>query len=127
MNYITKLKRIINRFYGKYGQYNFIYGDTDSAIFVDCDFCRNANTCSELNHANDLSYMACGIADKGFRMLFSSGGKMKTELLVEQLCITGLNHDRLEWQLVARFIPNYCPFCGRPLFENMIQKENKNG
>lgn len=92
----------------------------------DCDFCRNAYTCDELYHGNDLSYISCGIVDKGFRMFFRSGGAATTELIVEQLWTKGLNHNKLEWELIGRFIPNYCPFCGRPLFENMKQKENKN-
>lgn len=126
MNAIIKLKQIINRLYGKIAQHNYIYVDTDSLLVSDCDYCRNAYTCDELSHDNDLSYMGCGTTDRLIRMMFRSGDKRPTQLIVEQLCITGINHQRLEWQLIAALTPNYCPFCGRPLFENMKQKENKN-
>lgn len=33
-----RLKQIINRFYGKMSQHNFIYADTDSLLYSDCDF-----------------------------------------------------------------------------------------
>lgn len=92
----------------------------------DCDYCRNAYTCDELYHDNDLSYMGCGTTDSHIRMMFRSGGKRPTQLIVEQLCTTGINYQRLEWQLIAALTPKYCPFCGRPLFENMKQKESKN-
>lgn len=126
MNDITKLKQILNRFYGKYGQHNFIYADTDSILVEGCDYCRNAHTCEELDNDNDLSYRSCGTVDTGFRMMFRTGDNRPTQLIIEQLRITGLNYNALKWELVGAFTPNYCPFCGRPLIENMKQKENKN-
>lgn len=119
MNDITKLKQILNRFYGKYTQHNFIYADTDSILVEDCDFCRNAHTCEELDNDNDLSYRSCGNVDTGFRMMFQTGDNRPTQLIIEQLRTTGLNHNALKWELVGTFTPNYCPFCGRPLIENI--------
>lgn len=106
---------------------NFNYTDTDNIrIKIDCDYCRNANTCDELSHDNDLSFMSCGSTEKGIRMMFQSGDKRLTQLIVEELTPYGFKFDNLKWKLIATFTPNYCPFCGRPLVENIIQRRNKN-
>lgn len=93
---------------------------TTPKVNTDCDFCRNANTCDELNHDNDLSYIPCGSTDEKTRLLFKSGDARPTELLVER-------RGEKRWELIGHFTPNYCPFCGRLLFENMKTKENRNG
>lgn len=78
----------------------------------DCDYCRNANTCEDLSHDNDLSYKSCGIVDNKTRMYFKTGDNSVTQILVE--IDTPFGRD-----LIGRLIPNYCPFCGRMLVENI--------
>ena len=124
---VNQLKTMLNRIYGRAMMANVqLYVDTDSLLDIDCDFCRNTHTCEELDNDNDLSYRSCGTVDTGFRMMFRTGDNRPTQLIIEQLRITGLNYNALKWELVGAFTPNYCPFCGRPLIENMKQKENKN-
>lgn len=77
----------------------------------DCNYCRNANTCEDLNHGNDLSYKTCGLVECGARLFFKTGNAQVTELFVETY-----RNNRLE--VIARLVPNYCPFCGRELVEN---------
>ncbi len=97
-------KQVLNYMYGK-GAY---IADTQS----DCDFCRNAYTCDELNHDNDLCYKSCGeTIGQAVRMLFKTGDNRKTELIVE-------HNGRYGWETIAVLAPNNCPFCGRPLDEN---------
>lgn len=82
----------------------------------DCDFCRNAYTCDELDHDNDLSSISCGLTiGQGVRMMFTSGDNRRTELTVEHA-------GRYGWETIARLDPNYCPFCGRLLFENIVKR-----
>ena len=101
-------KELLNYMYGK-------HTSTD-AILHDCDFCRNAYTCKELDHDNDLSYMSCGtIAGNNLRFLFASGNKRPTQLLVEAMGSCG-------WHTVGVLSPTYFPFCGRYLFENYIKE-----
>ena len=86
----------------------------------DCDFCRNAHTCDELSHNNDLSYMSCGwTIGQAVRMLFRSGDKRNTELMVE-------HYGRYGWETIATLTPHYCPFCGRKLLENKLKGDNHN-
>lgn len=117
----NQLKTALNRIYGRTMMSTAkLYVDTDSILDIDCDFCRNANTCPELTPPyNDLSYMSCGLVWDDVRMLFRSGNNLKTKLLVEKW-------DGKQWEILGELAPNYCPFCGRPLFENIIPKENKN-
>lgn len=117
MCYKVIIRRMHNSHYGKTGQYNSIYRD--------CDFCKNAHTDDELHHDDDLSYIACGDVDKGYRMLFRTGDNRPTKLIIEQFRPIGINFDVPNWELVGEFTPNYCPFCGRPLFENMLEKRIK--
>ena len=93
---------------------NYMYGKralTDMAILHDCDFCRNAYTCEELSHDNDLSYMSVGKGDDNTRMLFATGDKRPTLLIVETRTDRG-------FKPIATLKPKYCPFCGRELIEN---------
>ena len=101
-------KQASNYMYGK-----GVYIDTDLS---DCDFCRNADTCEELDHDNDLSYMSCGNSySNDVRLLFRSGNKRKTALVVDY-------KYKGCWKQVALFEPTYCPFCGRKLFENNLYR-----
>lgn len=88
---------------------------------IDCDYCRNANTCDELSHTNDLSYKSCGIVDEKTRMFFKTGDNRVTQIIVEHETNFGVD-------IIAHFIPKYCPFCGRELVENkrhFIAKKEK--
>ena len=48
MDYNIRLKQIINRFYGKMSQHNFIYADTDSILYSDCDVAETTELISLL-------------------------------------------------------------------------------
>ena len=112
----NQLKTMLNRIYGRAMLETVkLYVDTDSLLDIDCDFCRNANTCPELSYDNDLSYKQCGIACDGVRILFRSGANLTTKILVEKW-------DGKQWKILGELIPICCPFCGRPLFENMKAK-----
>lgn len=85
----------------------------------DCDFCRNAHTCDELSHENDLSYISCGkTRGKALRMLFRSGDNRPTALELEW-------YGEYGWYGIAELVPNYCPFCGRELVENKGYKKGR--
>lgn len=73
----------------------------------DCDFCRNAHTCNQLSHDNDLAYRSIGKVDDAYRLYFRTGNDRPTSLLFEY-----------GNELVGFYRPRFCPECGRELFEN---------
>lgn len=78
----------------------------------DCDYCRNAVTCGELTHDNDLSYAHLAYhTDSNTRMFFRTGNNQATVILVEE-------YTKFGWKPTMTVIPQYCPFCGRELVEN---------
>lgn len=97
---------------------NYMYGKAmcKDNMTLDCDFCRNADTCGDLDHDNDLGYISCGTCySNEVRMFFRSGDKRKTVLLIEY-------KYKGCWKPLAQFEPAYCPFCGRNLFENKMYR-----
>lgn len=83
-----------------------------------CPMCVNARIDDELTDENDFSSMSIGKADSGFRMSINAGYNKPVRICVEQW-----NDIIKENFQIACYYPNYCPNCGRELFE---YKENDN-
>lgn len=78
-----------------------------------CYMCDNAWVDDELNFNNDLSYYSVGDCCDNKRMMFRSGAKKPTSLLIEEY-----DEQVKQWITVGVYQPKFCPNCGRELFEN---------
>lgn len=79
-----------------------------------CDFCHNARVDFDLDSDHDLSYLPVGKPLEGYSMFIRSGDSKSTSIIVSHN-----GHD------VIFYRPNYCPNCGRYLFENLFAKRKK--
>ena len=77
-----------------------------------CHYCDNAMTVPELGSDEDLSYKSVGDCANQVRILFRTGDRKPTALLFERW------RENYGWETIGDYIPNFCPECGRKLFEN---------
>lgn len=104
--------RIDWRFHGSENDVEFVDEDTPQQP---CGRCLNANSdpTGELDPDYDFSSRSVGECDKGYRIMMNTGYHHNTDLTVEHW-----HEQHKQWETIGYYTPNYCPECGRQLFEN---------
>ena len=83
----------------------------------DCDRCRNAYTCEELTHDNDMTVSTIGTMPRYKRLVYITGGYGLPRIEYEEW-----NDQYGVWSTKGTFYPLYCPFCGRKIEENEYER-----
>lgn len=94
-----------------------------------CAYCANSTTDELLDFGFDGSSFSVGDCEKGYSMYITSETPSNFPVSLEVLHWDDTLHRNVT---VARFVPKYCPFCGREIVENKnflkqkLRKGNKN-
>lgn len=75
-----------------------------------CYMCDNARVNDALSDNNDLSCIAVGRMEGGYRMLLCAGDGKPPHIEVSRQTESG-------WEHIGYYIVSYCPNCGRPVTE----------
>ena len=113
------------------------YGDVEEGDFSDCEqiireyiemlsrpkmkpcrMCYNARLDDELTDDNDGSYISVGKTAKYYRIGIGSGMGKPLRMEFEHW-----NEKRQENVVVGRYLPKFCPECGRPIVEYEVQDD----
>lgn len=77
-----------------------------------CYMCNNARVDDELTDYNDLSYIGVGKGIPQTNMYVRAGNRKPVAIIVSQF-----NKETCRVEDIAIYEPNYCPNCGRRLYE----------
>ena len=103
-----------------------------------CPFCFNAYVDAklhkseddyfdnELTDENDFGSSTIGISSNGIQLYLNRGNGEACNIEVCQWLsdLNGLVHSG-RWHTVAKYYPKFCPECGRPLNEYIIDERGK--
>lgn len=83
---------------------------------IGCKYCRNANSDARLDEDHDLSYCSIGECDNGFGTFIAAHASSRVPSVV--IMVQQWNEQHQCNHIVSRFVPKYCPMCGRLITEN---------
>lgn len=75
-----------------------------------CCMCDNAKVDNELTDDNDLSFITIGKSAVNYRMMFAAGNGVPPRIILE-------HHNGWEWETIGKYLPRFCPNCGREITE----------
>ena len=77
---------------------------------MSCFVCDSAKVNFTLREDNDLGYHSVGLGSNDFRIMIGSGDGKPVRIIAERRMAAG-------WSPAAIYYPQFCPCCGRRLFE----------